>query len=195
MEQIKFSVAVLFVIAAFVFVACEGPAGPAGPPGADGAWVIIESIVLPADTNTVTFDGISDEWEVLEIQAWGKLIDLFPDTTHDGNGYLKMRFNADSSESYYHGDYSYLGSWCIGYSHMFVTIYADYSESGFISYISKIRNHIDLAPDHVWNPGGSGYFISPDSSSVNRIDIFKDDEDEYTIAAGSEFILLGLDVD
>ncbi len=186
----------LFSLFAIVlFVACEGPAGPPGPAGEDGAWQIIEIITLTADTNIITFDGIGDEWEVLEIKAWGNLVDLLPDSAHEGNGYLRMRLNADSSDSYSHGDFSNLGSWCIGYSQMIITIFVEYCENAFASYRSQNYNFIDIAPHNVVNPGEDGYYISPDSSSVRRIDIFKDAEDEYLIGAGSEFILLGLDTD
>jgi len=186
---------ILTILAVILFVACEGPAGPPGPAGENGAWQIIETITLTADTNIVTFDGISDDWEMLEIRAWGNLVDLIPDTVHEGNGFLRMRFNSDSSDNYSHGDFSNLGSWCIGYSQMDIPIYLDYNENAFVSFRSQIYNFIDTAPNNVVNPGYEGFYTSPDSSSVSRIDIYKNIEDRYSIAAGSEFILLGLVID
>jgi len=194
-DKLKIAFAILFPVIIAVFLACEGPAGPPGPPGEDGAWVLIETITLTADTNIITFDDISDEWEMLEIRASGNIVDLFPDTLDEGNGYLFLRFNEDSLDNYKHGNYALLGSWCIGYSQMIVSIFVDYNENAFVSYRSQCYNFIDSSPEHTANPGEWGYYLSPDSSSISRIDIFKYIEDEYIIAAGSEFVLLGLDTD
>jgi len=204
-EQLKFSLAVLFVIAAFVFVACEGPAGPAGPPGpagadgADGAWVLIEAITLTTDTNTVTFDGISDEWEVLEVQAYGSIT---PDSGEGSTYYasaVNMRLNSDADSSYYQfsskRDYIGVNSWFTHYFVFNAKIIPDCQDDSIFSVNWNLYGYYP-------NVGGgsieykSALYFNPIEDFINRIDLYFHESD--TIARfepGSEFVLLGLDVD
>lgn len=148
----------------------------------DGAWEVIETIVLSSDTNIVTFDGISEEWEVLEIQGYGSVNDS---AYSEWN--VSLRFNEDCDSNYSTpGDRIGFATWSISVSNFFVTIYPDHGGSGYHS----CNWHIDSE----WgSSSGGGWHNDPDGEPIHRIDIFSNPDSIYEIASGSEFILLGLD--
>ena len=87
-------------LATALFVACEGPVGPPGPAGEDGedgAWVIIDAIELTSDTEIVTFDGISEDWDFLELRISIEIHST--DSLFDGE-MIYMRANSDSLDNY-----------------------------------------------------------------------------------------------
>ena len=155
-----------------------------------GAWQIIETIVLDADTNLVTFDGISDEWEVLEIQAFGTITG--PDTGSWVGTYMCLRFNEDDGLNYNGLDVDKLalGEWFVGPSNFTAEIFSGSEGTGFHSVNGSIQTSDLTGGTH--NGLILGVHYDPNGAAIHRIDIFND-PDERIIASGSEFILLGLD--
>jgi hypothetical protein len=194
---------VLTILAVILFVACEGPAGPPGPAGENGAWQIIDVIEVESPTPIITFDGISDEWEVLEIQAWGVLNGIICDTCSN----MYLRINNDSISSYswriiggggsIYGSSEneiFLGQWRNGLASLQLTIYPEIYLPGHHSLTWLLE--ADYLPNEIdYGIFGTGSHFDPDNERVNRIDIYVNPNSTKEIYTGSKFVLLGMDID
>jgi len=188
-DNLKIALAILFPVVIAVFLACEGPAGP---PGEDGAWMLIETITLTADTNIITFDDISDEWEVLEVRGVGSLTGA--DSTSPVYNNMFMRFNDDADSNYWcYGDRVVLQTWSTGTCNFIVDIIRDDGMPGNFS--CNVESMFSNSAGSCFGSNSYSYYISPDSTYIWKVDIFSDPDTSQVIAAGSEFVLLGLDTD
>ncbi len=203
-EEKKMKRVILFSLFAIVlFVACEGPAGPPGPAGEDGAWQIIETIEVTSPTKTITFEEISDEWDILEIRAWGVLNGVLCDTCSN----MYLRVNNDSISSYSwrviggggalirNGENEvFLGEWRNGVASLQMTIYPENYVPGHHSFTWVLEADY-LSNENDYGVYGTGSHFDTYDQRVHQIDIYVNPTSSKKIYTGSEFVLLGLDTD
>ena len=153
--------------------------------GSTGAWQIIDAIELTSDTEIVTFNGISEEWDFLELRV---SIELSGEDTVDYANRVFMRINGDSLDNYqnpmtaYISDRMYLFDWT-NYNHYIANI-EECSAPGYQQVACGVGGD------------GRGSFHRQDGGlPIFRIDIFNHESDAMRFAAGSKFVLLGMDID
>jgi len=175
-------------LATALFVACEGPVGspgPAGEDGEDGAWVIIDAIELTSDTEIVTFDGISEDWDFLELRISIEIHST--DSLFDGE-MIYMRVNSDSLDNYI----NYLSGSIT--DKFFLFEYA-----GWERWTVQLETNHSSGYDEMMSECGEasrfGRHLNDAGIPISRLDIFNSDDERLLYARGSKFILLGLDID
>lgn len=163
---------------------------------ADYDWQTIEIIVLDADAEVITFDSISDNWNVLNIEACGAL-------TGEENEWLYLRINDDTLENYSWADdwgsnlsqtEISLGLWKNSISTISIYIYQNINNPSYqvLNWISTGYDSIDVVMGYSTRTGSH---FGLDSMMLNQIDIYLDSTAGCMISEGSYFILQGFDPD
>jgi len=168
-------------------------------------WQIIETIVCATDTENVIFDNVSDKWDMLQINAYGKLIGVRTGTyAHDDTTcWMYMTINDDNSANYSwyangswreHDDNISLGYWTDMPCNINISIYPHGTSAGEQTLIWESSINDSLS-DQPWLVEGSASHMDTLNEYVQAIDIYNNQSSQMRIATGSTFILLGLDKD
>ncbi len=137
-------------------------------------WKVLGEMTIDSSVGSVSFNGISDEWQNLRLEGWGGV-------ESDTFCTLFMRINNDSLGTYtwtdrghlYHWTVSeiYLGCWGPGCSTLLVDIYQNSDFPGEHSVLWCIGGSIDRDTMSSFNNGYGSHF-DPDERFVERVDVF-----------------------
>jgi hypothetical protein len=154
-----------------------------------GGWQVIETVHITADAESVVFADIDTSWDILELHGYG--------TSTVNDIWLACRVNDVNDLSYRGGEYRDrfgLFKFNNAPSSLKLTFYPTHDGSGYVP----------ISGNFVGGIGGGGdwgcQYTDPSHNPLTKIKIFVDYEADSTtignyIAPGSEFILLGYDVE